>query len=65
MGISCISFCEIVLQGDETIRNEAYCLEWKNEPGDIYENIRDHVSFISNHLRSEGYLIGGFNSKTR
>jgi len=54
MGISCISFCELVLQGDRALEHESYCWEW-NLAYDVSEQIQA--------LREEGYLIGGFNSK--
>lgn len=62
MGISVISFCELIIN-DGQYSTDSYCWEWGNEPGDIYENKRDHVSFTINYLRDEGFKIGGFNSK--
>ena len=50
MGISCISFCQMVL-GEE---NESYCWDWH-----LAYDVSEHIQL----LREEGYLIGGFNSK--
>ena len=54
IGISCISFCKLVLQGDQIIERESYCWEWN-----LAYNVPEHIQL----LREEGYLLGGFNSK--
>lgn len=54
MEISVISFCELVLQGDRILENEAYCWEW-----DLGYKAKENIDL----LREDGYLIGGFNSR--
>jgi hypothetical protein len=53
MGISCISFCVMVLQGDRVLETENFCYEWDTEIA------LNHITF----MREDDFLVGGFNSR--
>jgi hypothetical protein len=47
MGISCISFCELVIEGTQVLGTDPYCWEWT-----LAYNVPEHIQL----LKEEGYL---------